>query len=360
MNEYGRSPIRSYPCRPGKSSYRRGSSTFNMFFGRRGLVTGSLRWAGHEILGTPSRLSYSRSRSSRTKTYYTFKTSSDLPQLSLIDINLRKISNKAYSEIIDDYLKRMSQYEKHILQQRALSDELEEKTLHLKRISFFLYRFLFTRKIETVTYEINNLTKQLNDLKLKQFDTSLKLENIHNELCQSFIDSFYKLFDKTKISLFASSEYKTAAGEIPTYCHYYRIRRKPVMIGKTEGPIDKATCCSISVAGLTLFFYSTVLVIKSPNEMAIIDYKDLTFASSRVIVVEDEFFDTKGYNVYGYEYLHQCKDGSIDLRYKYNPGRPKIRYSTLILKHKQSNLLCFILDKDEFLAGFIQSFDSLK
>lgn len=360
MNEYGRSPIRSYPCRPGKSSYRRGSSTFNMFFGRRGLVTGTARFVGDCVFGSTSKPSYSRSRSSKTKTYYTFRTSSELPQKSLININLQKISDRAYSDIINDYLKRMTQYENHLTQQRNLSDAIEEKRRYLKKISFFLYRFLFKRKIKAVTDDINKQVKQLDDLKLKQFDTSLKLENVPNELSQNFIDSFYKLFDNTGISLFSSSEYKNTTEEIPTYCHYYRIGRKPVMTNKKDGILDNAKCCSVCTAGLTLYFYSTVLIIKSHNEMAIVDYKNLSFTSGRVIIVENEGFNTTGYNVYGHEYLHQCRDGSIDLRYKYNPSRPKIRYNTLTLKKGESILLSFILNKDEFLANFIQSFDSLK
>lgn len=357
MNEYGRSRISSYPNRYRGTSSRRDKANFNMFLGKRGLITGTARWVGHSIFGTP----HSNRRSSRTKTYYTFKTSSDLPQKSLIDINLEKISNRNYSELIKNYYRRIFKYEEFLTQQHFLRKVLKKRRLYLKVISCFIYRFLFKAKIKTVTEEIDIRVKQLDNLNhnLKLLNTSLIIGNNPNELSPHFVDSFNKLFGENKVNVLATSEYDNIDA-IPTYCHYYRIGRKPVIINKKEGPLENAKFCSINIEGLSLYFYSSILLIKNSKGIAIIDYKDLSLVCGKTVIVEDEFFDINGYNVYGYEYLHQCKDGTIDLRYKYNPERPKILYNTIMLTLKENVLLCLIIDKEKSIPYFIQSFESLK
>lgn len=337
-----------------KSSMRFGNS---LLFGRRGLISGSLSVLGAGLL-TPTR-SPSKRVSSRSKTLYSFKTHSDVEQKKLINYDLKSVSDVAYAEIIEDFFNRKIEKEKNASQQIVLTGSIEEKRRHLKLLLYF--RFFCKQKINDVTAEIESLSNQLESLKNQEIDTILKLTQEQSELSQSFIDSFIQLFEQNDVSVVLTSGTTYSTNEIPYYCHYYEIGRERISAINETGPLSNAKCCCLSFGGLKLFFYSTVLIItKEPNEMAIMDYKDITLSNREVLVVESENFGTCNNNVIGYEYLHQCLDGTPDLRFKYNPRRPKILYRNLILRYKRRILFNFITSQMDPVNNLIHSYNNQK
>lgn len=337
-----------------KSSMRFGNS---LLFGRRGLISGSLSVLGAGLL-TPTRSS-SRRVSSRSQTLYSFKTSSDVEQKKMINYDLKNLSDEAYAEITEDYFSRKLEKEKNLSQQIVITESIEEKRRHLKLLS--LFSFFYKHKINDITVEIDSLSNQLESLKKQEIDTTLKLAQEPSRLSQSFVDSFIKLFEQNDVSVVLTSTAKYSTNEMLYSSHYYEIGRIKINVINETEPLNNAKCCCLSFEGLKLYFYSTVLIItKEPNEMAIMDYKDITMSNREVLVVESENFGTNNNNVIGYEYLHQCLDGTPDLRFKYNPRRPKILYRNLILRYKRRILFNFITNQMDPVNNLIHSYNNQK
>ena len=329
----------------------------SMVFGRHGLLTGAAKlvYAGiKDLTQTPT---YSKTRSSGT--YYVFKTSSGLTQKDLLNIDLHELSNSDYSVIISDYFERRKEFELLKEQERALSSALlsKRKSLNL----FSILKFLFKRRIRTITSEIDTLKNKLEEIEQQPIDVSFRLDNVSSQLDQMFIDSFMHLFRDTKTTVVVSSERTCSPHEIPSFCHFYEIGRGNISINTEDGPLTDVKCCSITLGNIVLYFYSDVLIItNSTKEMAIVNYDDITLSNRSVSIVEDQGFSTYGYNVRGQEFLHERIGGGPDRRYSYNPSRPIICYYNLVLRYNKRILFNFISNIEGPVKEFISSFNLLK
>lgn len=332
-------------------------SVDSMMFGRYGLLTGAAKLIDAGIKDLTATPSYSRSRSSGT--YYVFRTSSGKVQKSLVNIDFQKVSDNAYSDAIADYFNRREQYDENLSRRETICNALKKKSRSLRVLSFF--RFFFKKKIDEVLSEIDVLSKSLEELDSKQIDTSFKLDNVNASLDPRFVKAFTELFQGTKVSLVTSSEKMYSLNEIPSYCHFYEISRENVAVNQEFGPLTDSQCCSIVLGDIVLYFYSSVLVLtNSSKQLAIINYEDINISKREVSIVEREGFNTSGYYVGGYEYLHQRVKGGPDRRYSYNPSRPMICYRNIVIKHKGKIILNLLTNKDEPLIAFINSFGLLK
>lgn len=337
-----------------KSSMR---SVDRIVFGRHGILIGAAKLVKAGIKDITSTPSYSKSRSSGS--YYTFKTSSGIPQKRLLDIDLQRLSNEDYSGIIANYYERKK---KHELQRERESVLLS--TLSKKKHSLYFYsllKFIFKRRIPVIISEIDYLSKELDAITQQPIDVSFRLDNVSAINDQCFIDSFMHLFQDTKISVISSSEAPLFQNEIPSFCHFYEISRESISINTEEGPLSDSNCCSISFGNLVLFFYSNALIISnSVHEISVINYEDITLSHKSVSIVEDHGFSTYNYYVCGREYLHEKKDGGPDLRYSYNPRRPIIGYHSLVMRHKKRIIFCFVSNIEKQVKDFISAFKHLK
>lgn len=337
-----------------KSSKR---SIDSMFFGRHGILINAAKLldAGFKDLTfTPA---YSRSKFSGTN--YVYRTAPDKAQKSLLNIDFQEVSNDAYIDVIADYTSRREQFEQQLAREQCIYKVLNKKSRSLRTLKYF--RFLFNHRAESVSTEIEILSKQLEKIHEQRIDTSLTLEGVSPILDQRFVDSFMALFDGTSVFAVRSSESIYSPNEIPSYCHHFEIGRGPIKFNTETGPITNAKCCSIILGDIVVYFYSSVLVLTNASkEIAIVSYRDLTMSIRSISIVESEGFSTYGNDVRGYEYLHEKKKGGPDLRYSYNPSRPICHYYNLVLRQNKKILFNILSNKEDLLKAFMYSFSLMK
>lgn len=120
---------------------------------------------------------------------------------------------------------------------------------------------------------------------------------------------------------------------------------------------SNCTMFQINDKDLKILFLPELLIISSKKETSIHTYNQFNIFHSETRFVENPAMLPKDAEVLDWKYQHVNKDGSMNLRYKYNPKYPVCKYGVLSLSSPSGLLINFELSNAAISEIISNAFD---
>lgn len=222
---------------------------------------------------------------------------------------------------LDDLLNKNESLEKLIILKNS-----DLRKLNIKKMLFIL----FPVRKKKIVLDIYNLKNEIEGLCKRKEKEVLDVRELVDIKREELLSSLKKHLMSSKLLI--SNESCSYFDSQRVYNSFILNRVKAQISFNPNTYINYCPALTISAPNIDLFFLGEGIVVKGNGKFAIIDYENLNPIYQEVRVKENEYFDTEGYILDSYTFLHSRNDGGADLRYSYNPTIPIIKYGNLSLK----------------------------
>lgn len=217
----------------------------------------------------------------------------------------------------DKYKHLKDIYHSQVIASSEITDNLYVKQKKLSRLYNIIKFIGFIPHIKrTVENKIKILNNSIELLREKSFEPSIATDKDSNQTNK---------LGKTQLS-----GYSFVFGEFK-----YFVKYDQRLFGELKAnPFFKmgvAPIVSLNCEYLQLHLMDSYLIIMTQKDFSIIDYSNISCSYSPEIISEDRLKSTEGLKVILKTWEHTCRDGSPDLRYKYNDRRYLVEYGKLMI-----------------------------
>lgn len=217
----------------------------------------------------------------------------------------------------DKYKHLKDIYHSQVITSSEITDKLLVKQKKLSRLYNIIKFIGFIPHIKrTVENKIKILNNSIELLREKSFEPSIATDKDSNQTNK---------LGKTQLS-----GYSFVFGEFK-----YFVKYNQRLFGELKAnPFFKmgvAPIVSLNCEYLQLHLMDSYLIIMTQKDFSIIDYSNISCSYSPEIISEDRLKSTEGLKVILKTWEHTCRDGSPDLRYKYNDRRYLVEYGKLMI-----------------------------
>ena len=197
--------------------------------------------------------------------------------------------------------------------------EAQKKSSRLYKIVKFLGFIPFIKR--SIGNKILDLNNSINLLLEKSYEPSIPISKVCDKNEKSDIPKL--------------SGYSFVFGELRNYAKCDK-RLFWLQEALPFFKIDSKSIVALNCEYLQLHLLDSCLIIMTQKDFSIIEYNDINSSYCSQIVSEDSLKSTEGLKVILKTWEHSCKDGSADLRYKYNSRIYLVEYGKLTLNISNS------------------------